>query len=166
MALIAFVAFWVLVALGLFFIAVSGGPGGARERLQGHSRGGRRATYLLFALAVLLFGIALPVAASLGVNERDSIPESNISSLTKQEEKGRQLFAQHCKLCHTLQAANAVAGVGPDLDKLRPAKALVLNAIQTGRANGNGAMARDLVVGDDAQAVAAFVCKAVGSSCK
>jgi mono/diheme cytochrome c family protein len=162
MAVIAFVAFWVLVALGLFFIAVSGGPGGARDRLQTQSRSGRKGAFIVFAIVLLAFGIAVPIAASLGVSERDSIPEANISSLTAQEERGRKLFSEYCRLCHKLDAAGSVALVGPDLDQLRPNRALVLDAIEQGRARGNGAMAKDLVVGEDAEAVAAFVARAVG----
>ena len=164
MAVIAFVVFWVVVALGLLFVAISGGPSGARERLHTQSRGGRRGAFLGFAVLFLLFGIAIPVLASVGVKDsRDKVPSSDITSLTAQQEHGRKLFAEYCRLCHTLKAANAVASVGPNLDKLRPTKALVLNALQNGRARGNGAMARDLVVGQDAQDVANFVSKAVGS---
>ena len=162
MAVAAFVAFWVLVAIGLFFIAVSGGPGGARERLHNQSRGGRRVAIIAFAVVLLVFGVGIPVAASIGVNTRTAIPEADINELTKQEERGRELFAEYCSLCHALEAANAVAQVGPDLDQLRPTRGLVLDAIRNGRARGNGAMARDLVVGKDAEDVAAFVARAVG----
>src|SRR4051794_20228356 len=120
MAVYLFAGFWIIVAIGLFFIALSGGPGGARERLHGQSRGGRRAAFLVFGVIALLFGVALPVAASVGVSDRDSIPEANISSLSAQEERGRELFSDHCKLCHTLEAANSVASVGPNLDELQP----------------------------------------------
>jgi mono/diheme cytochrome c family protein len=162
MAVIAFVAFWVLVAVGLTFIAISGGPGGARERMQTQSRGGRKGAFLIFAIVLLAFGIAVPIAASIGVKDRESIPEADISHLSKQEQRGRTLFSEYCRLCHTLEAANAVASVGPNLDQLRPTKPLVLDAIHNGRARGNGAMARDLVVGQDADDVASFVCRAVG----
>jgi cytochrome c551 len=162
MALIAFVAFWVLVALGILFIAISGGPGGARARVQTQSRSSRKTFFLVFAAVLLAFGIAIPVASSLGVKDRDSIPEAGISNLTASEERGRELFSQYCHLCHTLEAANSVATVGPNLDNLRPTKPLVLDAIHNGRARGNGAMARDLVVGQDAEDVANFVCRAVG----
>jgi mono/diheme cytochrome c family protein len=167
MAVIAFALFWVVLGVGLFFIAISGGPGGARERLHTQSRRGRKGAYLAFAVVFILFGIAVPIAASLGVrHDRDEIPQANISSLTAGQEHGRKIFSEYCRLCHTLQAANAVASVGPNLDTLKPTKALVLNAIQNGRARGNGAMAKDLVVGQDAQDVASFVSKAVGNNGK
>lgn len=166
MAVVAFVVFWVLVATGLLFIALSGGPGGARERLHTQSRAGRKVAFVGFALVMLVFGVAVPAVVIAGMASRDSVPEANISNLTEQEQRGLELFSRQCSICHTLQAANAVAQVGPDLDKLRPTKGLVVDAIENGRARGNGAMAADLVVGEDAEAVAAFVAKAVGQTGK
>ena len=76
----------------------------------------------------------------------------------------RELFGLRCANCHTLQAANAIAQVGPNLDQIRPPKALVLDAIENGRARGNGQMAGGLYTGEDAEDVANFVAKAVGSA--
>ena len=166
MAVLIFVVIWSLVAIGLVFIGLSGGPRGARERLHSQSRPARKVSFIGFGLAVLLLGVGVPAAVIAAVENRDSVPESNIKSLTAQEELGRELFVERCRMCHTLQAAAAVADVGPNLDTLRPTKALVLNAIEQGRARGNGAMAADLVVGEDAEAVAAFVAKAVGQTDK
>ena len=98
------------------------------------------------------------------VESRDSIPEANVSNLTAAEKSGRELFGRRCANCHTLQAANAAAQVGPNLDQLRPPKALVLDAIKNGRARGNGQMAADLYEGRQADEVAAFVAKAVGQT--
>jgi len=164
MTVLAFVLFWTLVAVGLLYIALSGGARGARERLHGQSKRGRRVAYGLFALALLAFGIAVPGAVIAGVESRDSDPESGITSLTAREKKGRELFGDQCRQCHTLKAAEAYAQVGPNLDRLRPTKGLILDAINEGRARGLGAMAADLVTGEDAEAVAAFVAKAVGQT--
>jgi mono/diheme cytochrome c family protein len=82
--------------------------------------------------------------------------------LTASDERGREIFAERCATCHTLAAANAVGKVGPNLDTLHPPKALVLNAIQQGRAQGRGQMPAQLVDGQDAQQVAAFVEKVAG----
>jgi mono/diheme cytochrome c family protein len=68
--------------------------------------------------------------------------------------------------CHTLKASNAIAEIGPNLDQLRPPKALVLDAIAKGRANGNGQMAAGLYTGQDAEDVANYVAKAVGQTGK
>lgn len=164
MAVTAFVLFWILMGLGLLFVALSGGPRGARERLHSQSRGGRRVAFGGFALALVLLGVAIPGLITASVKDRDDIPEANVSSLTEEEKEGRVLFGQRCRNCHTLAAAASVAKVGPDLDQLRPPRNLVLDAIENGRARGNGNMAADLVEGADAEAVAAFVAKAVGQS--
>jgi mono/diheme cytochrome c family protein len=167
MAVILFAVFWVVLGVGLFYIALSGGPSGARERLHGQSRRNRKGAFIAFGTVFLLFGVAVPIAASLGVhNRKDEIPQANISSLTPGQEHGREIFSEYCRLCHTLKAANSTASVGPNLDNLRPTKALVLDAIHKGRARGNGAMAKDLVVGQDAEDVASFVSKAVGNNGK
>jgi len=77
-----------------------------------------------------------------------------------------QLFGVRCVNCHTLEASNVIAEIGPNLDQLRPPKALVLDAIAKGRANGNGQMAAELYTGQDAEDVANYVAKAVGQTGK
>lgn len=163
MAVLVFVIFWVFVAVGLVYAGLRSNRGKADA--ADASRGGRALWYVGFAIVVLGFGGGLPVAASLGRNsDSDSIPTSDIRKLTKSQKEGRELFAQYCKLCHTLDAANAVAQVGPSLDTLRPNEALVLDAIENGRSRGNGAMAANLVTGEDAEHVAEFVAAAVGKT--
>jgi mono/diheme cytochrome c family protein len=166
MTTLAFVLFWLLVGVGLLFVALSGGPRGARERLYSQSHAGRRLSYVLFAVALLAFGIAIPGAVIAVVKDRNDIPEANVSNLTAQEKRGQELFGQRCRNCHTLKAAQATAKVGPNLDQLAPTKALILDAIHKGRANGNGNMAANLVEGADAEAVAQFVAVAVGNPAK
>jgi mono/diheme cytochrome c family protein len=162
MAVLVFVLFWVLVAIGLVYLGLRSNrkPGSDINT----SRGGRTYWYVIFAVVMIGFGVGLPVAASLGrQNDSTSVPAVDINELTEGQEHGRELFGKYCKVCHTLEAANAVAQVGPNLDTLRPTKALVLDAIQNGRSRGNGAMAADLVSGQDAEDVADFVAAAVGS---
>jgi len=156
----------IFVGLGLtvLFVAISGGPGGARKRMASQSRGTRRLALVNFFIALIVLGLGIPAAVIATVDNRDDIPEANVKNLTAAEKHGRQLFGERCANCHTLEAANAVAQVGPNLDNLRPAKALVLDAIHNGRARGNGQMAADLVEGEDADDVASFVAKAVGQS--
>ena len=115
---------------------------------------------------MLVLGIGVPAAVIAAVGSRDAVPESNIRTLTDVEKHGREMFVERCRQCHTLDAVAAVSQVGPNLDVLRPTKALVIDAIANGRARGNGAMAANLVVGEDAEAVAAFVAKAVGQTGK
>jgi mono/diheme cytochrome c family protein len=163
-ALLVFTLVFVALGLTVLFVAMSGGPGGARRRMASQSRGTRRLALINFFLALVILGLGIPAAVIATVNSRNDIPEANVKNLTKAEEHGRELFGERCRNCHTLAAANAVAQVGPNLDNLRPPKNLVLNAIEQGRARGNGNMAADLVEGQDAEDVAAFVAKAVGQS--
>ena len=164
MALLAFTLLFVSLGLGVLFVAMSGGPSGARRRMGSQSRRTRRIALVNFVLAVVILGLAIPAAVIATVENRNDIPQANVSNLTAAEKHGRELFGQRCRTCHTLKAANAVAQVGPNLDVLRPPKALVLDAIHHGRARGNGQMAADLVQGKDADDVASFVAKAVGKS--
>ena len=68
--------------------------------------------------------------------------------LNTEQQKGRELFSHTCSLCHTLQATNSIARIGPNLDVRvgddipTPAgrRALVLGAILEGRARGLGQM--------------------------
>ena len=164
MTTLVFVLFWVALGLGLLLIALSGGPGGALQRLQTQSRGGRKAAIVAFALALVVLGVGVPFAVISAVEARDDIPEANVSNLTDAEQRGRGLFAARCGQCHTLEAANTVAQVGPNLDQLRPPKELVLDALANGRARGSGQMSANIYTGRDADDVASFVAKAVGQA--
>jgi mono/diheme cytochrome c family protein len=164
MSTLIFVLVWVVLGVGLLLVAMSGGPGGALQRVMSTSRRARRAATLLFTLAVLGLGIGVPAAVIAAVSSNDSIPEANVTDLTAAEKRGRDLFGRRCASCHTLKAANAIAEIGPNLDVNRPNKALVLDALEKGRANGNGQMAANLYTGEDAEDVAAFVAKAVGQT--
>jgi len=161
MAVLAFVLFWIVLALALLFLAMRRGP--AARRGQPETRRGNRVWVfgLLGALAVL--GVAIPAAVIAGDRNRDSIPEANVGQLTAAQKHGQELFGLNCRQCHTLKAGNAYGVVGPNLDDLRPPKALVLDAINKGRARGNGNMAANLVEGEDAEDVAEFVAVSVGS---
>jgi mono/diheme cytochrome c family protein len=164
MGTLAFVLLWVLLAGGLLFMGLSGGPGKARARLRAQSRRGRKMSVAGFALALLVLGVAVPALVIAAARQPAESPTSGLTNITAHEARGQEVFGEQCRICHSLNAAGAMATVGPDLDKLRPGKELVLDAIKRGRAQGNGAMAADLVTGSDADAVAAFVAKAVGKS--
>ncbi len=92
--------------------------------------------------------------------------------LSPAEAHGRDLFVQHCGSCHTFSAAGTVGQIGPNLEDVAINEADVLHAIRTGggrHSHGAGGktgnMPRNLVTGQDAQDVAAFVAaNASGSS--
>ncbi len=166
MAVLVFLSFWILVALGLVMVGIRSGRR-SRSAQGGTAAGGRAYWFVGFAVILLGFGAGVPIAASFG-RQGDSRQDAkaDIANLTPAQEHGRELFHKYCSVCHTLQAASAVAQVGPNLDMLAPAKGLILDALANGRARGNGAMAKDIVVGQDAQDVADFVSTAVGSAKK
>ena len=163
MSTIAFVAAFVLLGLGTLLIALSGGRGGLGSVLQSQSRGARRLATVAFFFSLLLFGVAVPSAVIAANKDKTDIPHAGITNLTPQELHGAELFGRRCGLCHTLKAANAVARVGPDLDQLAPNEKFVLDAILKGRANGNGQMPAQIYTGEDAEDVAKFVAKSVGT---
>lgn len=173
LATILFLAFWVVLALSLVFIALRGGLGGARAALQSQSRGGRRVAWVIFLIVYVGLGVAVPAAFLTG-NHANASSQVGGVKLTAAQKRGRELFGENCGVCHTLAAANAVGKVGPNLDTLKPPAGLVLNTINNGCVQnpppkssqaclGNGTMPAQLVEGRDAQDVADFVAKVAGN---
>lgn len=72
----------------------------------------------------------------------------------------KELFGHACGSCHTLAAAGATAGIGPNLDEARPTRERVLNQIRTGSLSG--AMPANLLTGDAAERVASYVAQNAG----
>ncbi len=127
-----FVALWVVLGLGVFFVALRGGLGGAREPFQSQSFAARRAAVILFAFIVRSGSAwSLPLVFLIG-NHANANGQVGGLKLTAAEKQGRELFGQHCGVCHTLAAANAVGKVGPNLDMIQPTEQLVLHTITYG----------------------------------
>jgi mono/diheme cytochrome c family protein len=81
---------------------------------------------------------------------------------------GAQIFAERCAGCHTLTPAGTEGSSnrservqGPNLDQRSETMADVIYAIRNGGFSG-AIMPQNIVVGDDAQKVAAFVSKYAG----
>lgn len=173
LAVALFIAFWVVLAFGLFFVAARGGLGGARASFQRQSRAANRIAGLSFAVALLAFGIALPLVLLIGNHVNASGQVGGIK-LTRGEKVGRELFGEHCAMCHTLAAANAIGKVGPNLDALKPPASLILHTIENGclpnasstnasqQCLGQGVMPAGIVQGRDAQNVTDFVARVAG----
>ena len=82
--------------------------------------------------------------------------------------RGANLFAERCSGCHTLKAAGTQGTAnrsertqGPDLDQRPESYEDVLFAIRNGGFSG-AIMPQNIVVGQDAADVAAFVAKYAG----
>jgi mono/diheme cytochrome c family protein len=167
-----FIAFWVIVGVSLVFVAIRGGLGGARATLQTQSRGGRKAAGVIFVIAFVGFGVVLPLGILFGNSSKANGKVGGLK-LTAAEKNGRELFGDHCAVCHTLAGANAIGKVGPNLDTLKPPQSLVLHTIMYGclpnapsnsqaTCLGQGVMPADLLEGQDAQDVAKFVARVAG----
>jgi mono/diheme cytochrome c family protein len=85
------------------------------------------------------------------------------------EYAGAELFSQRCSGCHTLKAAGAQGSAnrefrnqGPNLDQRVETSEDVLFAIRNGGFSG-AIMPQNIVVGDEAEAVADFVAEYAGS---
>src|SRR3954470_22835815 len=119
MQVLGFLVPWILIGIGVFFVAFSGGPGAAREA---YLTRGRRTFGLLIVLAYIGIGIAIPavVIASRGTREGNSVELSQVKLRDAKPDvrAGRQLFIETCAACHSLNAVNARGVTGPNLDKI------------------------------------------------
>jgi mono/diheme cytochrome c family protein len=173
LAVALFIAFWALLGIVVFFVAARGGPAGARATLQTQTRGGRKALAVIFLVVYLGFGVAIPLVFLTG-NRANASSQVGGIKLNSAEKMGRELFGQHCAVCHTLAAANAVGKVGPNLDTIQPSQDLVLHTITNGcfqspppsdsaaTCLGQGTMPPLILQGKQAQQVASFVAKVAG----
>ena len=159
MSTLLLVLFFLLLGLAVVLVAMRSGSKG--PVLDPQKKGSRRALGYMLAVAVLLFVVAVPIAVAIDGSKQDE--RAGALRLTAQEREGRQVFNERCVQCHQLAASNGVQRVGPDLDELRPPKELTLDAIAKGRARGNGQMPAQVVVGEEAEAVAAYVARVAGS---
>ena len=169
LAVAAFVAFWIIVALGLVTIASRAGR--ARPS-RGVTRAASQSALTLFVVTAAVFGITLPIVMLVGNHDNANAQVGGIK-LSQGERTGRELFGQHCGVCHTLAASNSVGKVGPNLDLVMPSATLVLHTINNGCLPnaptgspeiclGYGVMPSDVVTGRQAQQVASFVAKVAG----
>jgi len=168
-----FVAFWVVLGVGLFFVAIRGGVRGAREAFQFQGPGASRFFGVSFVVMYLGFGLVLPAVFHTG-NHATANAQVGGLSLTAAEKTVRELFGQHCGFCHTLAAANAIGKIGPNLDTLQPAESLIAHTIANGCLQspgsaqsaqtclGYGTMPANILQGQQAADVAKFVARVAG----
>jgi mono/diheme cytochrome c family protein len=124
----------------------------------------RRSMLGVLALLFAVSALAIAAAIIVSIHDGQAVPKDGPGGvhLTADEVTGRGLFAHTCATCHTLAAVNAVARIGPDLDVLKPQRALVLYAIQHGFAGPGGQMPSGLYTGQDASDIASFVAAVAG----
>jgi hypothetical protein len=151
---------FVLLGIGVVFIAFTGGPGRAREVYL--TRGNR-----VFRVAILVIyvgcGIAVPavVLANRGESE-GGVGPLQTAELSSKDEDGKNLFRQRCASCHNLDAVNARGVTGPDLDEIGDVtRQRIENAIRIG-GTGQGRMPAGLLSGSEARDVADYLSKVAG----
>jgi cytochrome c553 len=151
---------FLVIGIGVIFVAFSGGPGAARAA---YLTRGRRTFPILILVLYLGLGIVVPAAVIAARGESEgAVGPLRAEQPTSQEEEGKVLFIQTCKSCHTLAAVNARGVTGPDLDELAPLdRQRVLNAIRRG-GTGQGRMPAGLLEGQDSQDVALYVSQVAG----
>jgi mono/diheme cytochrome c family protein len=160
MEVVAFLAPFVLLGVGIIFVAFSGGPGHAREAYL--TKGGR-----FFRFSMLLIYAALGLAVPALVIAAREPAEGGTAPLKHEEassdlEEGKELFRQTCASCHTLAAANARGVTGPDLDAIgEMTEERVKTAIEVG-GTGQKRMPARLLDDDNAEAVAKYLAAVAG----
>jgi mono/diheme cytochrome c family protein len=168
-----FVAFWIVLGLGVFWLAIRRRPGGAAAPARAPSYRARRASAALYVIIYVGFGIGLPLGFLIG-NHANASAQVGGYRLTANEKQGRLLFGQHCGVCHTLAASNSIGKVGPNLDVIKPSESLVLHTVLNGCLQtppagetqqtclGYGTMPASIVSGQQATDVAQFVAQVAG----
>ena len=126
-------------------------------------RAARRAVLLIAAPAAVL---GLSACGSQGIDVTNDTAEIN---------RGAALFSQRCSGCHTLDSVGAEGGAfdvhdrervdGPNFNVRKEAKDDVLYAIRNGGYSG-AIMPENIVVGEEAEAVAEFLAKYSGVQAK
>jgi len=175
-----FGAFWLILGLAVFLVAMRSGRRAAPAAADGadaglESRAGQR--WLTIGVVLLIaFGLVIPaLVLADNASHKTSVAAGGVH-LNAAQRLGRELFSKSCVYCHTLDAVKSDARIGPNLD-LRVGdeisgansqeaflhrKALVLSAINEGRARGKGDMPALLYQGKEAEDVADFVAAVAG----
>jgi mono/diheme cytochrome c family protein len=170
-AALIFVLAFIALGLTVVLVAFSGGSRGAGRPRGAPTRAARRVIAVGVAVVIVGLGVAVPIAIGLVNGDDHAKNAPGGVELNAAEASGRTTFAKYCSTCHTLKASNAVGKVGPNLDALiggingtKQQRALILDAIKNGRANGRGQMPAGVVDGQDAQDVASYVAAVAGHS--
>ena len=115
---------------------------------------------LIFGVFAAICVIVVPYLAIAGEGGEDAAPVA----VKSWDEDGKELFVNNCGPCHTLAAAGSDGVVGPNLDDTLAAGGTANFEGSYGRAIyavtcgfGGGRMPAEILRGDNAEEVAAFV---------
>jgi mono/diheme cytochrome c family protein len=157
---VAFLLAFLSLGAFVIFIAFSGGPSRAREA---YLTGGRRFFRIVMPILYIALGIAIPALVIANNHQGEGGTPALAGTEAKGNvAKGKALFRQTCASCHSLAAVNARGITGPNLDNIgQVTPQRVLNALRIG-GTGQGRMPQNLLQGQNAQDVAAFVSSVAG----
>jgi mono/diheme cytochrome c family protein len=159
--LLIFVLLVAVLGIGVFALAM--------RRAGSETTIGQR-LITLGVIVVFVFGLVVPaIVLAFNGEHKASVAVGGVH-LNKEEQKGRELFAHACGVCHTLAATKSVGRIGPNLDirvgddvtTESARRELVLHTIAEGQAFGLGNMPAELYVGKEAEDVAKFVAAVAG----
>jgi mono/diheme cytochrome c family protein len=160
MAVFGLIALFVLIGAGVIFVAFAGGGSAAREAYLTRGR-----TFFKVAIPVLYIGLGIAIPAVVIANHESKVGgQGALANETPSEklEKGKETFQSTCASCHTLKAVNAHGVTGPNLDEIGAvSEKRILLAIKNG-GTGQRRMPANLVAGEDAENVAAYVADVAG----
>jgi mono/diheme cytochrome c family protein len=146
----------VFLATALIALAITACGGGGSSS-SGGTTGGESETAEA-AVEVTRHATPIPPTRSGPGAEGE---EGNVADEAPSTESGGQaVFSSTCAACHTLKAAGAEGTVGPNLDELKPAKALVEHQV----INGGGGMPpfKGVLSDEQVKEVAEFVSTEAG----
>lgn len=129
--------------------------------------------FVIFGILAVCLAVLIPLWAYLADADEDNLTGGRLPASL---ETGKDLFVTNCGTCHTLSAAGTDGNFGPDLDKLlaptgpatdkATAKGIserVSNAITQGVDSSTpGRMPGEILAGEQASQVAAFVAQEAG----
>ncbi len=127
----------------------------------------RGRAWLVGVAVGLLMLVGLVVAFVAGTNFSDDpttpVAGAETTQSVPQEvsAEGRQAFITKCGSCHTMGEAGTSGTIGPNLDTLKPAAAVVEQAIVNG-GTGTGAMPPGLATGPELTQIVEYVVAASG----
>ena len=160
MATLGIILLFLVIGGAVAFVAFSGGPGAAREAYLTRGR-----TFFRIAIPVLYIGLGIAIPAVVIAGREGK--EGNTGALANnvpsdQLQDGKNLFQATCATCHSLKAINARGVTGPNLDEIgEVTEKRILDAIKNG-GTGQRKMPANLLQGENAEAVAAYVAHVAG----
>ena len=161
----------------LFYAAPRGKLNGLSNVMYSRKRTTSMAINVTLTVVMIGFGLVIPAIFLIANHDRSATAGTGGIKLTANEINGRELFGEHCSVCHTLSSANAIGKTGPNLDQLKPSYSTIMHTLQYGCLQepqsaseaaeaclGYGNMPADIVQGKDAVDVARYVAAVAGRS--